>query len=75
MNWQDGTFVNKMADPEQAYRDCREAHAWVSRELETARDVWATRQVESDSDRIRVYCLTQERKRLADIAWKLKRRI
>ena len=62
-DWVDGFFVDKVADPEQAYQDAREAHGYVTRELATA------------SGQARTYNLTQERNRLASIAWALKRRI
>lgn len=60
--WADGFWPERVADPATAYADARQAHAWVSRELATA-----------GPRSIREFCLTQERKRLADIAWRLKR--
>ena len=60
-NWVDGSFPDRMADPEQAMVDVREAHAWATQELATAAP-----------GSIREYCLTEERKRLAGIAWILK---
>jgi len=50
----DGLKLSKMR------QDVREAHAWVSRALESA------------TESIRVWNLGQERKRLAAIAWRLK---
>jgi hypothetical protein len=63
MDWVEDSNPARMADPETAYRDVREVHAFITRELERT------------AVPIRVYHLTQERKRLAEIAWKLKRRI
>jgi len=51
-----------MADPEQAYEDVKEAHIWITARLAT---------VEPGS--IREFVLIQERKRLADIGWRLHR--
>ena len=62
-DWVEDSNPARIADPETAYQDAREVHAFITRELE------------STSNPTRVYHLTQERKRLADIAWKLKRRI
>jgi hypothetical protein len=57
----DSFRADKIADPEECYQDARAAHAWATRELEGA------------TEPMRIYNLTQERKRLADIAWRLKR--
>lgn len=73
-----GTFVNvrdglpqrfydsfsgdRVADPAQAYGDVRAAHAWVSAQLAAA------------VDPTRRWNLEAERRRLAGIAWYLKRR-
>ena len=51
-----------MSDPATAYRDAREAHGWVTRELATV-----------SPGSIREYCLNIEKRRLTDIVWKLKR--
>lgn len=59
--WADNFNANKIADPVQCLKDCREAHAYVSRELE------------STSNPQRAWNLGQEKKRLAGIAWALKR--
>jgi len=59
----DALDCDRLADTRAAYQDAREAHEHVSRELaETTLPM-------------RVYNLTAERKRLADIAWRLKRKI
>jgi hypothetical protein len=50
-----------IADPLEAYEDCVAAHRWATRELDGA------------SEPMRRFNLISERKRLADIAWKLKR--
>lgn len=57
----DNFRADKVADPEFAYAVVRQAHAWATRQLETA------------TGAVRQFCLIQERKRLADIAWRLKR--
>ena len=59
--WVDGFFADKLADPETAYKDVREAHEYVTRQLQNA-----------DLPQ-RIFNLKEERKRLAGIAWKLKR--
>lgn len=51
----------RLADPETAYQDARETHAYLTAELAATQD----------PDRI--YHLTAERKRLADLAWAIKR--
>lgn len=59
----DAFRVDKVANPRECLAHCRAAHAWVTRELETA------------TSPVRQFELDRERKRLADIAWRLKRRI
>jgi hypothetical protein len=61
--WVDDSNPDRIAEPEEAYWEAREAHAWATQELATAADPW------------RIFNLTQERKRMADIAWRLKRRM
>ena len=56
----DNFRVAKIADPEVAYKDVKACHAWVTWQLETA--------VEA----MREYNLHEERKRLADIGWRLR---
>jgi hypothetical protein len=51
-----------LVDIETALSDARQAHAYVSRELQS---------VETGS--LREYCLRKERERLAGIAWRFKR--
>lgn len=57
----DAFRADRVADPVQAYEDVKRAHEWATRQLETAEAP------------LRRYALTQERKRLADIAWRLRR--
>jgi len=64
MTWVDDSRPERIADPEVAYADVRIGHAWATQELATAA-----------AGSIREYNLTMERRRLADIAWRLKRRI
>ena len=54
-------MVEKISDPGAAYVDVKAAHQWVTRELQLT------------TDPMRVFNLTKERKRLADIAFRLKR--
>jgi hypothetical protein len=61
VNWQDGFFVKHLAEPLLAYRDVLESHRFVTAELETAPTPTSQ------------YELTEERKRLAGIAWAVKR--
>lgn len=51
----------RMADPETALVDVRQAHAWGQRQLE------------SNTDRNRRMPLTNELQRLVAVAWRLKR--
>ena len=60
--WVDDCAPERIADPEVAMQDVRQAHAWVTQELAAA-----------EPGSIRLYVLTQERGRLAEIAWRLKR--
>jgi hypothetical protein len=60
-SYEDGFFVRRLAEPEQAYRDCKQAHATATAMLETAPTPASQ------------YSLTEERKRLAGIAWAIKR--
>lgn len=53
--------VSRLNDPKQAYRDVLEAHRFVTAKLETA------------PTPVSRYELTEERKRLAEIAWAIKR--
>lgn len=62
ISWSADQRVDLIADPDQAYQDVRDAHAWATREMQSA-----------PASSPRAYILTQERKRLADIAWRLKR--
>jgi hypothetical protein len=57
----DDAHYARMADPETALIDVREAHAWVQRQLA------------SNTDRNRDMPLTQQLQRLVAIAWRLKR--
>jgi hypothetical protein len=61
LTYSDSFDADRVASRSTAYDDVREAHEWVTRELEDA------------TETMRVYCLTQERKRLAAIGWRLKR--
>jgi len=58
----DSFRADMIAEPMEAYEDCVAAHRWVTRELDNA------------TDPRRRFNLITERRRLADIAWKLKRR-
>lgn len=60
--WIDDSNPDKAANPRLALADAREAHGWASRQLASA------------VNPNRVYNLTQERNRLAAIAWRLKAR-
>jgi len=62
LTWEDAR-PDLIAEPSLAYADACEAHRW------------ATQARTETSDPTQVYILTQERKRLADIAWRLKRRL
>jgi hypothetical protein len=62
LTFTDSFRADRIADPEEAYQECVAAHRYATRQLETA------------TGEIRRFCLMQERKRLADIAWRLKRR-
>jgi hypothetical protein len=59
-----GTFGARFKDPEQAFEDVREAHAWVTRELATA-----------EPQSTRAWMLTEERKRLAGLSYEIKRQL
>ena len=60
MGWTDHVRI-ELADPDEAMPAIREAHAWVTRELEGL------------PDGIRRFNLEIERKRLAKEAWTVKR--
>ena len=60
--WRDGFSARHVADPFQAAVDVREAHGWATRTL-----------AKVPRGSIREFNLDQERKRLAGIAWELKR--
>lgn len=62
-HWSDVFRVDKIADPEQAFADARQAHQYVTRELAGAESP------------VRQFNLIAERNRLAAIAWELKRRL
>lgn len=57
----DGLFPDRLADPGQALRDLREAHAWVSREI-----------LEAEEMSTRLYNLVKEKERLFRIFWQIK---
>lgn len=59
--YQDGFFVSKLADPKQAYRDVLDVHKHVTETLDSATEL------------NRAFILREERKRLAGIAWAIKR--
>ena len=58
-NWTDNVRID-LADPLLAMESIREAHAWVTREMEVL------------PNGIRRYSLDIERKRLAKLAWIVK---
>lgn len=60
--WADGSNPDRIADPAQALCDAREAHEWATRELANT------------TEPVRVWNLGEERKRLAGIFSRLKRR-
>ena len=60
-SWQSETLY---ADPRTALADVKAAHHWAENELKNVRP-----------GSIREYCLTQEKKRLCELAWKIKRQI
>ena len=55
---------NALRDPRTALADVKAAHHWAENELKNVRP-----------GSIREYCLTQEKKRLCELAWKIKRQI
>ena len=60
-SWQSETLY---CDPRTALADVKAAHHWAKNELKSVRP-----------GSIREYCLTQEKKRLCELAWKIKRQI
>ena len=51
-----------LVDPAQAMAEVKHSHEWASRELSAVAP-----------GSIREFCLTEERKRLAGIAWQIRR--
>lgn len=62
--WVDSSDPSRIADPETALEDCREAHRWATEELATVAP-----------DSIRGFNLQKERVRLAGIFAALKKRV
>lgn len=60
--WVESSAPERIKDPVQAYEDVKEAHQWVSLEMDQA------------TEPMRRWNLEQERKRLAGIAYALRRR-
>lgn len=73
--WVDDRTPERLAEADllHAMQAVRDAHEWATAELQMVSEEMA----EAKTDRlgIRFFNLTEERKRLAEMAWRIKRRI